>query len=156
RCRRSRRSARTPAGAPTSSRATCCSCRARPPSSPDLAIGAGCSMGRHNLTWGLKNVPKQGILGRRTMRTLAGQWPMIAVALLTSTAAFAGNLIVVEVGAPAVNCVYSPNCTITVTDSVGQLALQNLDTPNTAWLQSRTFTGMAGTPGAGKTGYEYR
>jgi hypothetical protein len=34
--------------------------------------------------------------------------------------------------------------------------LQNLDAPNTAWLQSRTFTGMPGTPGAGKTGYEYR
>jgi hypothetical protein len=76
--------------------------------------------------------------------------------LTASTAAFAGNLIVVEVAAPAVNCVYSPNCTITVSDTVGQLALQNLDTPNTAWLQSRTFTGMAGTPGAGKTGYEYR
>jgi hypothetical protein len=28
--------------------------------------------------------------------------------------------------------------------------------PKTAWLQSRTYTGMAGTPGAGLTGYEYR
>jgi hypothetical protein len=63
---------------------------------------------------------------------------------------------VVTVGAPAVNCVYSPTCSIVVTDSVGQLTLQNLDTPNTAWLQSRTFTGLAGTPGAGKIGYEYR
>jgi len=81
----------------------------------------------------------------------------IAVSMLTaSTPAFAGMLKVVEVAAPAVNCVFSANCTITVTDSVGQLTLQNLDTPNTAWLQSRTFTGAAGTPGAGKTGYEYR
>jgi hypothetical protein len=73
-----------------------------------------------------------------------------------STAASAGKLNFVEVGAPAVNCVFSANCTITVTDSVGQLPLANLNKPNTAWLQSRTFTGAAGTPGAGKTGYEYR
>jgi hypothetical protein len=71
-------------------------------------------------------------------------------------AASGGQLKVVEVAAPAVNCVYQANCTVVVDDSVGQLALQNLDQPNTAWLQSRTFTGAAGTPGAGKTGYEYR
>ena len=29
-------------------------------------------------------------------------------------------------------------------------------TPGTAWLQSRTFAGEPGTPGAGLTGYEYR
>ena len=90
------------------------------------------------------------------MRVRRLLWPAIAAAMLTPTAAPAAMLKVVEVGAPAVNCVYSPNCTITVTDSVGQLPLPNLDTPNTAWLQSRTFTGAAGTPGAGKTGYEYR
>jgi hypothetical protein len=83
--------------------------------------------------------------------------PAIAAALFAlPTAASAGPLTVVEVAAPAVNCVFSANCTITVTDSVGQLPLANLNTPNTAWLQSRTFTGAAGTPGAGKTGYEYR
>jgi hypothetical protein len=73
-----------------------------------------------------------------------------------STAASAGKLNFVEVGAPAVNCVFSANCTITVTDSVGQVPLANLNKPNTAWLQSRTFTGAAGTSSAGKTGYEYR
>ena len=89
--------------------------------------------------------------------------PLIAAAIVfLSTAAVAQEptpgvkLKVVTVAAPAVNCVYSPNCTVTVTDSVGQLVLQNLDNKNTAWLQSRTFTGAAGTPGAGKTGYEYR
>src|SRR5262249_35567565 len=79
-----------------------------------------------------------------------------AATVLASTSASAGPLNVVEVAAPAINCVFSANCTITVTDSVGQLPLANLNTPNTAWLQSRTFTGAAGTPGAGKTGYEYR
>jgi len=79
-----------------------------------------------------------------------------AATLLASTPAPAGPLNVVTVAAPGVNCVFSTNCTITVTDSVGQLPLGGLNTPNTAWLQSRTFTGAAGTPGAGKTGYEYR
>jgi hypothetical protein len=91
------------------------------------------------------------------MRIRSVLWPAIAAAMLAApTAALAGTLTVVEVAAPAVNCVYSPNCTITVTDSVGQLPLANLDVKDTAWLQSRTFTGAAGTPGAGKTGYEYR
>jgi hypothetical protein len=84
------------------------------------------------------------------------RWPVAAMVVAISTAASAGGLKVVKVAAPAVNCIYHPACTITVNDSVGQLALANLDKPNTAWLQSRTFTAAAGTPGAGKTGYEYR
>jgi hypothetical protein len=89
--------------------------------------------------------------------------PLIATAIVFLSTAALGQeplpgvpLKVVKVAAPGVNCIFSPNCTITVTDSVGQLTLQNLDKPNTAWLQSRTFTGMAGTSGAGKIGYEYR
>jgi hypothetical protein len=91
------------------------------------------------------------------------RWPAAAMIVAMASAASAGpedppgtQLNVVTVAAPAVNCVYSANCIITVTDSIGQLPLGNLDAPNTAWLQSRTFTGAAGTPGAGKTGYEYR
>jgi hypothetical protein len=79
-----------------------------------------------------------------------------AALVLTSAAATAQLLNVVEVNAPAVNCVFNPTCTITVTDSVGYVPLPYLTTPKTAWLQSRTYTGAAGTPGAGKTGYEYR
>jgi hypothetical protein len=98
------------------------------------------------------------------MGALLSRRPAIAAAIvLASTAVAAGQeqtvgtaLKVVTVAAPAVNCVYDKSCTIVVNDSVGQLALGNLDAPNTAWLQSRTFTGAAGTPGAGLTGYEYR
>jgi hypothetical protein len=90
------------------------------------------------------------------MRARAGVLAVVAAMLAGPTVASAGPLTVVEVAAPGVNCVFSANCTITVTDTVGQLVLQNLDNKNTAWLQSRTFTGAAGTPGAGKTGYEYR
>jgi hypothetical protein len=93
----------------------------------------------------------------KDMRPRARLLAAVAAAVLASpTAAFAGMLNVVQVAAPGVNCVFSANCTVMVDDTVGQLVLQNLDNKNTAWLQSRTFTGAAGTPGAGKTGYEYR
>jgi hypothetical protein len=75
---------------------------------------------------------------------------------LASPGARAQLLSVVEVNAPAVNCVFNTTCTITVSDTVGYIALPYLAAPRTAWLQSRTFTGAAGTPGAGKTGYMYR
>jgi len=51
--------------------------------------------------------------------------------------------------------VFAANCSVTVTNTVGQLLIQNPNTPNTAWPQSRSFTGAVGTPGAGKTDYEY-
>jgi hypothetical protein len=80
----------------------------------------------------------------------------LASLLLVPAAARAQLLTVVEVNAPAVNCVFNPSCVITVSDTVGYIALPYLAAPRTAWLQSRTFTGAAGTPGAGKTGYMYR
>ena len=88
----------------------------------------------------------------------AAQWTFCGTvaAALCASPAFAGKLKVVNVAAPAVNCVFHADCRITVTDSIGNVPLGNLTTPNTARLQSRTFTGEAGTPGAGKTGYEYR
>lgn len=70
-------------------------------------------------------------------------------------AAEAQVLKVVEVGAPAINCVFQTDCNIPVTDTTGNLLLPTL-TPGTAWLQSRTFAGEAGAPGVGTTGYEYR
>ena len=62
---------------------------------------------------------------------------------------------VVEVSAPAINCVFNASCTITVSDTVGNILLPTV-APGTAWLQSRTFSGQAGTPAAGLTGYDYR
>jgi hypothetical protein len=79
-----------------------------------------------------------------------------ATLMLMSFVARAQPLTVVEVNAPAVNCVFNPTCTITVSDTVGDIALPYLAAPKTAFLQSRTFTGASGTPGAGKTGYIYR
>jgi hypothetical protein len=72
---------------------------------------------------------------------------------LTGVAA-ATPLTVVTVAAPDINCVFETDCTVVVTDSVGTIALPG--STGTARLQSRTFAGMAGAPGAGKTAYEYR
>lgn len=70
-------------------------------------------------------------------------------------AAHAQVLTVVEVGAPAVNCVFRTDCVIPVSDTTGNILLPTIGA-GTAWLQSRTFAGEAGAPGAGTTGYEYR
>src|SRR5262249_56678511 len=89
----------------------------------------------------------------RILKVGAGGAPAPAVGVL---AARAQPLPVVEVNAPAVNCVFHPACTITVSDSVGFIPLPYLAAPNTAFLQSRTFSGAPGTPAAGKAGYIYR
>jgi hypothetical protein len=77
-----------------------------------------------------------------------------AISAVGLGAAVAANLKVVEVSFPEVNCVFNTTCTITVSDTIGVIGL-GLD-DGKAILQSRTFTGTAGTPGAGKTGYMYR
>jgi hypothetical protein len=64
-------------------------------------------------------------------------------------------LTVVEVSAPAINCVFNATCTITVSDTTGNILLPTV-APGTAWLQSRTYAAQPGTPAAGLTGYEYR
>src|SRR5262249_35134592 len=79
-----------------------------------------------------------------------------AALALGGLAARAQPLTGVEVNAPPVNCVFHPACTITVSDSVGFIPLPYLAAPNTAFLQSRTFSGAPGTPAAGKAGYMYR
>jgi hypothetical protein len=82
---------------------------------------------------------------------------VIALAALSLLAggATAQPLKIVEVSAPAINCVFNPSCTITVSDSTGNILLPTV-APGTAWLQSRTFSGQPGTPAAGLIGYEYR
>ena len=67
--------------------------------------------------------------------------PIAAAFVAASTAASAGSkLSLPEVAAPGVNCTFAANCTITVSDSEGQLPHANLNKPHTAWLQSRTIT----------------
>jgi hypothetical protein len=80
-----------------------------------------------------------------------------AAALMAApcAAANADKLKIVEVAAPAINCVFSPLCAINLpTDSTAAIPLNF--TGGTAFLQTRTFFGIAGTPGGGHTAYEYR
>ena len=90
------------------------------------------------------------------MRRSALALAALSAVMLAAPSARAEQLKIVEVNAPAVNCVFRPNCIIPVTDSTGHIDLPYIATPGTAWLQSRTFTGAAGTPAAGLTGYMYR
>jgi hypothetical protein len=77
-------------------------------------------------------------------------------ALAIPCTAQAQLLKIVEVNAPKVNCVFQTDCNIPVTDSSSNISPPFLADPGTAWMQSRTFAGEAGAPGAGTTGYEYR
>jgi hypothetical protein len=65
----------------------------------------------------------------------------------------AAALKVVNVGAPAINCVFNPSCTVTVNDTVDNIAMS---TGGTGFLQSRMYTGSAESPAAGLYAYEYR
>jgi hypothetical protein len=78
-----------------------------------------------------------------------------AILVFFAVPARAQPLKVVEVSAPAINCVFEVDCVLHVSDTTGNLTIPTIG-PGTAWLQSRTFSGQAGAPGAGLTGYEYR
>lgn len=80
----------------------------------------------------------------------------VAVTLAVAAPAKAAPLSFVNVSAPDINCVFNTTCTVTVTDSVGIITVSPLLWSGTARLQSRTYPGAAGAPGAGKTAYEYR
>lgn len=80
---------------------------------------------------------------------------LAASGLFLSGAAFAAPLTVVNVSAPAVNCVFDASCKVVVTDSVGNYPPSPRYTGQEI-LQSRTYVGQPGTAGAGKTAYVYR
>jgi hypothetical protein len=65
----------------------------------------------------------------------------------------AAPLKVVNVSAPAINCVFNPTCTVTVNDTSDNIAMS---TGGTGFLQSRTYTGASGAPANGLYAYEYR
>jgi hypothetical protein len=80
----------------------------------------------------------------------------LMLALLFCSAAVAVETVplkVVNVSAPAINCVFNPTCTVTVNDTSDNIALS---TGGTGFLQSRTFTGQPGSPAAGLHAYQYR
>jgi hypothetical protein len=60
---------------------------------------------------------------------------------------------VVNVSAPAINCVFNAPCTVTVNDTSDNIPMS---TGGTGFLQSRTYMGAPGSPAAGRYAYEYR
>lgn len=86
----------------------------------------------------------------------------LKTAMLCAAAAFvllplsvqAAPLAVVNVNAPAVNCVFNTTCTEVVTDSVGTFTPPS--DSGVARLQSRTSPGIAPAPAGGKMDYMYR
>jgi hypothetical protein len=75
------------------------------------------------------------------------------VLFFTPVVVAAVPLKVVNVSAPAINCVFNPTCTVTVNDTSDNITLS---TGGTGFLQSRTYTGKPGSPAAGLYAYEYR
>ena len=71
----------------------------------------------------------------------------------TPLAVSAVPLKVVNVSAPAINCVFNTPCTIMVNDKKDNVTLS---AGGTGFLQSRTFKSLPGSPANGFYGYEYR
>jgi hypothetical protein len=85
-------------------------------------------------------------------RKFAGAYSL-AIAISLVLAGCITPLKVVNVGAPAINCVFDPSCTVTVTDTTAPVPIS---AGGTNFLQSRTFVGMPGAPANGLYAYEYR
>lgn len=92
------------------------------------------------------------------MRTAAkfGFFVAAILAMAPAKSAQAAPLSFVNVSVLTSNCVFNITCNVPVTDSVGTIAVSPLLWTGSARLLTRTFSGAAGTPGAGKTFYEYR
>jgi hypothetical protein len=82
---------------------------------------------------------------------------VLLVALGLVAVAGCASLHIVNVDAPAINCLFSTNCTVTVDDSTSPITFTNLTgITGSGFLQSRTFQGLPGTPEAGLYAYVYR
>jgi hypothetical protein len=88
------------------------------------------------------------------MRASLRKFQLGAILCALTGVAGAAPLTVVNVAAPDINCVFETDCTVVVSDSIGDISLPSFT--GTARLQSRTFPGQPGAPGVGKTAYEYR
>lgn len=92
------------------------------------------------------------MMGQRVKWVLA--IGLFASSLAASRLAEAQALSVVNVSAPAINCVFSTSCTVTVNDTSSGIPLPGAT--GGGFLQSRTIVGTTGAPAAGFTGYLYR
>lgn len=80
----------------------------------------------------------------------------LSLALLLCFTPFAVEAVplrVVNVSAPAINCVFNPTCTVTVNDTSDNIPMS---TGGTGFLQSRNYIGAPGAPAPWANVYEYR
>ena len=75
------------------------------------------------------------------------------VICLAPFAAKAAPLKIVNVAAPAINCVFSLSCSVRVKDTKDDF---DLSTGGEGGLRTRTFKGASGSPADGLFAYEYR
>ena len=79
---------------------------------------------------------------------------LLTIILFTAfTAAQAQPLRVVNVSAPAVNCLFDPSCQVVVDDTTDEATLP---LSGRHFLQTRTFRGVRGSAAEGLYVYEYR
>ena len=80
----------------------------------------------------------------------------LAFALLLACTPFVAKAVplkVVNVSAPAINCVFNSPCTVIVNDTSDNVTLS---AGGTGFLQSRTYKGLPGSPADGLYAFEYR
>jgi hypothetical protein len=78
----------------------------------------------------------------------------LASVLLVAGSSLAAPVDFVEVGTSEINCLFSPTCTLLVSNTFSPLALTG--TSGSGVLETRVFAGQPGSPGEGVYGYEYR
>jgi hypothetical protein len=77
---------------------------------------------------------------------------LFALLLCFAPVVVAAPLKVVNVSAPAINCVFNTPCTIAVNDTTDNIPMS---TGGTGVLKSRTFNGLPGSPADGLFAFEY-
>lgn len=78
---------------------------------------------------------------------------LTSLIFLMPLAAKAASLKIVNVAAPAINCVFSTSCSVRVKDTKEDVPLS---TGGKGVLRTRTFKGVSGSPAEGLFAYEYR
>ena len=88
------------------------------------------------------------------MNILTTSLAAAAALALTYTGVSAASLTIANVTQAQINCIYDRACRGLGTNSSDNL--QFYQQGNGAQIRTRTLTGVAGSPAAGKTGYQYR
>ncbi len=85
------------------------------------------------------------------------KFALLVSALSLGVHLHAATLNIVNVSAPEINCLFDTSCSVTATDTSDSVSVYPVASGSgQAFLQSRTFTGSAGTPAAGLYAYLYR